>query len=151
MKKQFTKQSLEKFKKDLTHLKNIERKEISERIKKAAAYGDLSENAEYTEAKEAQAFLEGKIMEMQELIESAVVVSGKGMRGVVQIGSTILLQSKFGKEKIQIVGLGDVSPLEGKISPDSPMGKTLINKPIGAIISIEMPKGKINYKILKIE
>ena len=150
MEKQFTQSGFEKLKKDLEYLENVERKKIAERLKKAAAFGDLSENAEYAEAKDTQAFLEGKIMEIKTLLESAVVVSDGEMRGIVQIGSTILVNSKQGKEKFQLVGAGEVSPLEGKISVDSLLGKSLLNQPKGAIITIVTQQGEIQYKILKI-
>ena len=150
MERQITKEGLEKLKKNLEYLKNVERKEIAKRLKKAAGYGDLSENAEYAEAKDAQGFLEGKIMELGNIIENAVVVEQK-MRDITQIGSTVLVKSKIGKEKFQLVGMGEVSPLEKKISIDSPLGKSLLNKPRGAIITVETQQGNVQYKILEIE
>jgi transcription elongation factor GreA len=150
MEKQFTREGLEKLKKELEYLKNVERKKIAERLKKAAGFGDLSENAEYAEAKDSQAFLEGKIRELETLLENTTIVSTK-MRGIAQIGSIILVKSKINKETLQLVGAGEVSPLEGKISIDSPLGKSLLNKPEGAVITIATQKGKIQYKILKVE
>ncbi len=150
MKKQVSPEGLKKIKKELEYLKNIERKKIAERLKKSIAFGDLSENSEYAEAKDAQAFLECKIAELENLIGSAVVVSGKAMKGIGQIGSTILVQSKMGKERFKLVGAGEVSPLEGKISTDSLLGKSFLNKPEGAIVIVVTQQEKIQYKILKI-
>lgn len=150
MEKQFTREGLEKLKKELEYLKNVTRKEMAERLKKSLAFGDLSENAEYIEAKESQAFLEGRITRLTNLIENAVVAPDQKMRGFAQIGSTILVQNKKGGEKFQLVGIGEVSPLEGKISVDSPLGKALLNQPEGAVVVVRTQNSKIEYKIVKI-
>lgn len=150
----FSPQGIAKLKKELEELKNVRRKEVAERLKKAAAYGDLSENAEYQEAKEEQAFIEGRILELENTIKSAVVTSNKTEKNVVQIGSSVVLsnidQKNSPKEKFTIVGSGEADPLSGKISLESPIGRALLNKSKGETIEIETPQGKIHYRILKI-
>ncbi|MBI2624919.1 MAG: transcription elongation factor GreA [Candidatus Nealsonbacteria bacterium] len=153
MKKYLTKENLEKLKKDLQYLKEVKRKEMAERLEKSLSFGDLSENFEYQEAKEAQAFLEGQIAELEELINSAVIVEkGDRASGFVQIGSTILTSSGgLKKDRFIIVGAKEANPLEGKISVDSPLGKAFLDKPEGAVIETVTPIGKAKYKIVKIE
>jgi len=157
MEKYLTPEGLEKLKKELEYLKRVKRKEIAERLRHTSSMGDLTENAAYHQAKEDQAFLEGRILELENLIKNAIVIEKNKKTGWVQVGSTVVLslgekKSLFGKkEKFQIVGAPEANPLEGKISAESPLGKALLNKPEGAIITVETPNGKVKYKILKIE
>jgi len=157
MSEYLTKEGLEKLKKELQYLKEVKRREIAKRLKEAASQGDLSENFGYQQAKEDQAFLEGKILELENLIKSAIVIKKNEKTGWVQVGSTVILspaEKKFlfgKKEKFQIVGAAEANPLEGKISAESPLGKALLNKPEGAIVTVEAPNGKVKYKIVKIE
>jgi transcription elongation factor GreA len=150
MPKYLTPEGLEKLKKELDYLKNVKRKEIAERLKKTAAMGDLSENAAYHEAKEAQGFLEGKILELEKEIKEAKIVEKNGT-GWIQIGSLVTLISNGKKEKFQIVGTAEVDPLNGKISLESPLGKALLDKPEGVVVTVKTPNGKLRYKIVKIE
>ena len=151
MEKYLTPEGLGKLKKELEYLKTVKRKEIAERLEKAIAYGDLTENAEYQETKEAQGFLEGRILELEDLINNAVLVLVEKKKGLAQIGSTILVKAGSAKERFKIVGAEEASPLEGKVSADSPLGKALLDKTKGAIIEVATPEGKLQYKILKIE
>lgn len=141
---------LEKLKKELNYLKIVQRKEIAEKIKYAASFGDFKENAAYGEAKEAQAFLEGKILKLEVIIRTAQVVEKKGTDRV-QIGSMVLVDSNGKKQKFQIVGLEEADPEKGKISYQSPLGKALLGKSVGAKTKVETPTGEIQYKIFKIE
>ena len=149
-KEYLTFEGLEKLKKELEYLKTVKRREIAQRLEKCLAFGDLTENAEYSEAKEAQAFLEGRILELEDLIRNAVIIDEK-QKDYVQISSTVLVSTDEKKEKFKIVGAEEANPLEGKISSDSPLGKALLNKSKGAIVEVDTPQGKIQYKILKIE
>ena len=137
-------------KNELYALKTKKRAEIAERLKKAISYGDLSENADYSEAKEQQAFVEGRILELDILIKNAEVVSKSPKIGWVQVGSVILAKTDGIQEKFKIVGAEEASPLQGKISIESPLGRAFLNKPEGAIIKVSAPQGNIQYKILKI-
>jgi transcription elongation factor GreA len=154
-----TAEGLEKLKKELEFLKNVKRREIAESLQRSAEYGDLSENSEYLGAKEAQGFVEGRILELEDIIRSAVIVKEGICKKVAQIGSTILVSMdwqsknplKKEKQQFKIVGGGEANPLEGKISSESPIGKAILNKPKNSIITVETPQGKIKYKLLDIE
>ena len=151
MEKYLTPDGLEKLKKELAYLKAVKRKEIAERLEKSIAYGDLTENSEYHETKEAQGFLEGRILELEDLINNAIVISEEKQNNLAQVGSTILVKTGSEKEKFKIVGAEEANPLEGKISIDSPLGKAIFNQAKGTVIEVLTPEGKIQYKILKIE
>ena len=151
MEKYLTPEGLEKLNKELEYLRTVKRREIAERLEKAIAYGDLTENAEYHETKEAQGFLEGRILELEDIIQNAVVVSAEKKKGLAQIGSTILVKVGQEKEVFKIVGAEEADPLEGKVSIDSPLGKALLDKTKGATIIVATPEGNLQYKILKIE
>ncbi len=145
-----TPEGIKKIKEELEYLKNVRRKELAEQLEKALSYGDISENAEFTEAKEQQAFVEGRILELEEILRSAEVISSKSNKKVVQLGSTILVSSGRVKEEFQIVGPEEANPMEGRISTDSPLGRAVLNKPKGAQVEVETPEGKKKYKIIKI-
>ncbi|MBI2449998.1 MAG: transcription elongation factor GreA [Candidatus Nealsonbacteria bacterium] len=144
-------EGLEKLKKELGHLKNIKRKEIAERLEKCISFGDLTENAEYHETKEEQAFVEGRILELEDLIRNAVVAPKGSDGSYAQVGSTVLVSSGSGKEEFKIVGVEEADPLAGKISINSPLGKAFLNQSKGAVVEVKTPKGIAQYKILKIE
>ncbi len=148
--KYLTKEGLEKLKHELEHLKKDERIKIAEELKEAISFGDLSENAAYDEAKENQAFLEGKIVELEKLISSAKIIEENGNTGWVQVGSFVTLEAEENQEEYQIVGEEEANPIEKRISFKSPLGQLLMNKPKGAVVEIKTPKGVIKYKILKI-
>jgi len=150
--KYLTQEGLEKLKKELEYLRTAKRQEIAERLEKSIAFGDLTENSEYHEAKEAQAFIEGRILDLEDLIQNAIIVpSGEKRNGLAQIGSTILVSAGKEKERFKIVGAEEADPLVGKISIDSPLGKALLAKTKGAVIEVSTPAGKLQYKILNIE
>lgn len=151
MTKYLSPEGLEKLKKELDYLKETARQEIAKRLEKALAFGDLSENAEYHETKEAQGFLEGRILELENLIQDAVVVAKDNRNGFAQVGSTILVKIGEDKETFKIVGAEEANPLEGKISADSPLGQAILNQSKGAVVLVNTPNGKAQYKILKVE
>jgi len=151
MSKYLTPEDLEKIKKELNYLKRVKRKEIAQTLKETVAQGDLTENSAYQEAKDAQGFLEGRILELENLIRDAKVVEKIKGAQWVQIGSTVFLNSGNKKEKYKIVGSGQANPSKGEITIDSPLGKVLLDKPVGATITLKTPLGKTKYKIIKIE
>src|SRR3989344_331812 len=151
MNEYLTREGLEKLKKELAYLKGDKRKEIAERLEKSLAFGDLTENAEYHETKEEQAFIEGRILELEDLVRNAVIVPAEKDKMYAQVGSTVLVSSGAKKEEFKIVGAEEASPLEGKISIKSPLGQAFFNQPKGAVIEVKTPKGIAQYKILKIE
>lgn len=143
-------QGLEKVKKEVEELKTVHRREIAERLEAAKALGDLSENAEYQEAKEAQSLNESKIQELEEIIRDAVLIKKPTSSSSVQIGSTIEVESKRGKETFTIVGSEEADPLLGKISNESPMGRAFLGRAAGDAVEIKTPGGGDSYKVKKI-
>jgi len=145
------KESLEKLKKELDYLKNTGRKKVAKQLEHAIGFGDLSENAAYHDAREAKEFLERKISELTQKIEDAVIIKASKNPNNIQIGSTVYVKSGKDKLTLKIVDSEEVNSLQGKISYDSPLGKTLLNKTKGTIVQVDTPKGKVEYKIIKIQ
>lgn len=148
-----TREGLEKLKKDLEQLKSVTRIEVVNRIAAARELGDLRENAEYAEAKDDQAMLEGKILEMEALVREAVIIeegSGQGSNDFVNLGSTVTISHNGSKQTFTIVGTEETDPLQGKISHESPIGKALLGKKKGDTALVKVPKGEFEYKILEI-
>lgn len=149
--KYFTQQGFQELQKELEYLKNVRRKELAEKLESAISFGDITENAEFQEAKEEQAFVEGRILELEELLRSANVLKGKGAGAIVEIGSTVLVSSGSTQERFMIVGAEEADPAAGKVSVESPLGKTILHKQKGATVTVYTPKGPKNYKIVGIE
>lgn len=151
MKKQITKETLAKLKEELEYLKKTKRKEMAERLKEAISFGDLRENAAYHEAKDSQGFLEGRIIELECVISNSIIIDLKSSDKVI-IGSKIVVTSDDGKDEFTIVSPIESNPLEGKISEDSPIGKSFIGKRKGDICETVTPSGeKLKYKIEEID
>jgi len=151
MEKYITQEGLEKLKKELAYLKETKRKEIAQQLEKCIAFGDLAENSEYHETKEAQGFLENRILELEDIIKNAVIAPDEIKNQFAQVGSTVLVKAGDTTEEFKLVGVEEADPIAGKISVSSPLGKALINQPKGVIVEINAPGGKIQYKIIKIE
>ncbi len=151
-KKYLTANRLEEVKKELEELKGEKRKDIARRIEDAKNLGDLSENAEYAEAREEQAFNEGKIKELENLIRNAEVIKENNSRkSVVKVGDSVEVKdSKGNKHTFTIVGSNEADPLNDKISNESPLGKSFLGKNKGDKISTNTPLGEARYKIIKI-
>ncbi|MDP3093257.1 MAG: transcription elongation factor GreA [bacterium] len=145
----FTSEGLEKLKQELEYLKTSKRKEIAERLKQAIAFGDLSENAAYHEAKESQGFLEGRILELTEIVREAKIIQ-KSASGRVALGSKVLLEIDNEKQELEIVGPNEANPIKGRISDVSPLGTELMGKKTGDSGESKTPAGKTKYKILEI-
>jgi len=122
---------------------------IAQRIADARSQGDLSENSEYDEALNQQGQLEGRIAEIEEILQNASIIKAKASDKVV-VGSTVELQTGAKKLQYTIVGTVEADPLEGKISDESPIGKALIGKKVGDSVAIKTPSGEASYKIVKI-
>jgi transcription elongation factor GreA len=151
-----TKEGLDRLVKELEYLKNTRRKEVAARIKEAISYGDLSENSEYEEAKNEQAFVEGRILELEEKIKSAKIITDKArVTKTVQIGSTVHLRNITKKkeelEVYTIVGSEEADPFNGKISNESPVGSTLLDRKKGDKIKVSIPAGAVEYEIVKLD
>jgi transcription elongation factor GreA len=150
-----TKEGLEKLNEELRVLINEKRKEVIERIQEAVAHGDLSENADYAQAKEEQSFIEGRIQEIEEMIKNAEIIDTTTRHSAVTIGSTItvLVKSEDSEEerKYTIVGSNEANPSEGKISNESLVGKALLGRKVGESITVATPAGEMTYQIKSME
>lgn len=152
-----TKEGLKKLKDELDLLKTTKRGEIAARLKEAISYGDLSENAEYEEAKNEQAFVEGRILELEKQIKNARIITEhdtKTVKGkVIEIGSVVTVRNKTDDDEPEtytIVGSMEANPIEHKISNESPIGKALLNHEKGDIVDVTAPAGKFKYEVLKV-
>ena len=141
----------DKLEKELAYLKNIKRREIADRIQKAKDMGDLSENAEYSEAKDAQAFNDGRIAELNSMIKNLTVVQNVNGKDVVGMGSKVKAQINGSTKEFTIVSFNEADPLEGKISNESPLGRAFLNKKKGDKVIVNIPKGDVEYEILSID
>lgn len=148
-----TMEGLKKLEDELDELKTVRRKEIAERIKEALAFGDISENAEYDEAKNEQAQLEERIAKLEALLRNAKIIDEEDIStDNVSIGSRVKVKDLEYDEEIEytIVGSAEADPYEGKISNESPVGKALIGGKLGDTVEVKVPDGIIKYKILEI-
>lgn len=149
-----TKEGLKKLQDELDYLKNIRRKEVAGRLKEAISYGDLSENSEYEEAKNEQAFLEGRIFELEEKIKFAKVIDDKHQHGAtVQIGSRVRIRnlSNNDQDEYVVVGSTESDSLNHRISNESPVGKALLDRKIKDTVEVRGPSGTVfHYEILGI-
>ncbi len=148
-----TAEGLEKIKKELAELKTTGREDLAKRLRAAIEMGDLSENADYIQAKEEQGFLEGRIQELDQILHNVVIIDEKDKpKGKVDIGSTVTVQeSSFPEETYFLVGPQEADPLNGRISYESPIGKALIGKKKGDSVAIDTPGGKVNLTVIKVE
>jgi transcription elongation factor GreA len=139
---------------ELEHLKSVKRKEVVERIKIARSFGDLSENSEYDSAKEEQAFVEGRITTLENMIRNAkIIVEGDTVTDSVTLGRSVTFVElpNGDEETYTIVGSAEADPFEGKISNDSPIAKSLIGKKIGDQVSVQTPGGEMSVRIVSIK
>jgi transcription elongation factor GreA len=143
-------EGLTKLRAELEELVNVRRQEIAQRIHDAKEHGDLAENAEYEDAKNEQAFVEGQIQRLEVLIKNAVLIDEQHGTDHVQIGSTVKVDGSDGKEVFTIVGSTEASPRDGKISNESPVGRALLGKRKGDTVVVSVPAGSFSYKILEI-
>lgn len=143
----------QKLEDELDFLKTIKRKEVVERIKIARDFGDLSENAEYDSAKEDQAFVEGRISTLESMIRNAVIINeNESNKDMVRLGTTVtFVEVPDGdEESYTIVGSAEADPLEGRISNDSPIAKSMIGRTAGEIVKVLTPGGEMEIKIVSI-
>ncbi|HID92292.1 TPA: transcription elongation factor GreA [Candidatus Gracilibacteria bacterium] len=146
-----TAEGYKKMQDEIEHLKTTRRQEVADRLKDAISYGDLSENSEYQEAKEEQAFLEGKITSLSKEIQRAVIEKTTGTKESIHLGSKIKLKiDNDPTEEYEIVGAREADPFANKISNESPVGKGLLGRKKGEIFSIDAPVGTVKYEIVNI-
>ncbi|MDD2554161.1 MAG: transcription elongation factor GreA [Desulfotomaculaceae bacterium] len=144
---------LKKLEDELINLKSVKRREVAERIKQAIEFGDISENSEYEDAKNEQAFIEGRILTLEKTLRNAKIIDDENLdTNLVYIGSTVLLKDlEHGDEvKYTIVGSVEADPDANKISNVSPVGKAIIGQPKGSIVEVDVPAGQLKYQIVDI-
>ncbi len=141
---------LEELRQELNNLKTTRRIEVAERLKTAKDYGDLSENAEYSEARDEQAKLEGRIAELEEIVKTAVTTR-KECGDTVRVGCSVAVKKNGEKVVYSIVGTYEAKPEDNKISDESPLGKAFMNKKVGDVVVVPTPGGPIKYEIIKID
>ena len=146
-----TNEGLVSLKAELVELTTTKRVDIAQRLKEAKADGDLSENAMYDAARDEQQFVEGRIAEIEHILKHTKIIEGKSKGGAVTLGSTVHVELKDGKQQYTIVGSTEANPDLGRISNDSPIGKALLGKKPGDEVHVEVPAGKLTYKITKVE
>ncbi len=149
----FTPAGLDKLKAELEHLKSVRRQEVATKIQTAKEGGGTENNAEYEDAKNEQAFIEGRILTLENMIKNAVIIpQDVPSSGRVKLGSRVIVSNQDGKEeRYTIVGSAEANPNEGKISNESPVGQALMNRRVGAKIKVEVPAGVLRLVITKIE
>ncbi|SNX54310.1 transcription elongation factor GreA [Thermoanaerobacterium sp. RBIITD] len=144
---------LKKLEEELDYLKSVKRPEVAEKIKQARAFGDLSENSEYDEAKNEQAFVEGRIATIEAMLRNAQVIDEEDITvDKVSVGCTVKVYDEEFKENVEytIVGSTEADPVNNKISDESPIGKALIGKKVGETVTVEVPAGIIKLKVIEI-
>lgn len=148
-----TKEGLVKLEEELHHLRNVRRQEVALRLREAMEDGDeLIDNAEYEAAKNEQAFVEGRILELEHLIAQAQIIEHDKKSETVKIGSTVVIKEGNRKpETYRIVGIAEADPKEGLISNESPLGKALLEKRVGDAVEVEAPDGALRFKVVKIK
>lgn len=146
-----TKEGLADLKEELRELTEEKRPQILERLSEARDQGDLSENAEYSAAKDELSFIDGRIEEIQEIIKQATVIATQnGNKKSVDLGSTVTVTVGAKKEEFTVVGEWEADPASKKISHESPLGKALMGKGVGEALEVDAPAGKIKYTIVSI-
>jgi transcription elongation factor GreA len=146
-------EGLKKLEQELEYLKSVKRREVAERIKQALSFGDISENSEYDEAKNEQAQVEGRIVQLEGMLKRAKVIDEDDIKtDVVSIGSKVSIFDMEFEEEVEyyIVGSTEADPSKYKISNESPVGKALIGKAKDEIVEVKVPDGVIKYKIIDI-
>lgn len=146
----FSEEGLKKLKEEYENRTSKLRAEIAMRIKEAKDQGDLSENQEYADAKEAQSMNEGRVEELKQMIDNAVLISGSPKGGLVMVGSKIKVKSANGEREFTIVGATEADPTAGLISNESPLGAAFLGHKKGDAVSVRTPKGEAEYKIQEV-
>ena len=150
-----TAEGLKKLEDELDNLRSVRRQEVAERLKVAISYGDISENSEYDDAKSEQAFIEGRILELEQMINTATVIDNttNKKKGIVALGSTVIVKDlETGDEDTYtIVGTTEADPFKNRISNESPVGAAILGKAVNTIVEVNTPAGALSYKILRVK
>lgn len=146
-----TREGYAKLEQELHYLRTVKRAEIADQIRIAKEDGDVSENAGYETAKLEQAFLEGRIIALEEILKRAEIIDSTQFSGAVMLGSTVVVQEDtYDPETFQLVGSDEANPTEGRISNESPLGKMLLGRRVGDTVQVSTPNGVTVFKVLEI-
>jgi transcription elongation factor GreA len=148
-----TREGLEQLEQELENLRSVKRTEVKERLKEAIALGDLSENSEYDDAKNEQAFMEGRILELEKMIRNAKIIEDDVQQeGIISVGSLVKVKDiEFDEiNEYRLVGTVEADPMNNRISNESPVGRALLGHKAGEIVDVEVPAGVIKLEILEI-
>lgn len=147
-----TKKGRKKLEDELKYLRDTKRQEVANRLHEAMEDGELIENAEYEAAKNEQAFVEGRILEIEHMLASAQEIKRRRAKDLVRIGSTVVIQEDgSSQETYTIVGAAEANPRQGLISNESPLGKALLERKIGDEVEVKAPAGLLTFKIVQIK
>lgn len=150
-----TAEGLKHLEEELEHYRTVRRQEVAERLKVAISYGDISENSEYDDAKSEQAFIEGRILELEQMIKTATIIDDSASKksGLVSLGSTVLLKDvETGEEETYtIVGTTEADPFKNRISNESPVGSAILGHKVHSVVIANTPAGELSYEILEIK
>lgn len=150
-----TAEGLIKLEDELNNLRTVRRQEVAERLKVAISYGDISENSEYDDAKSEQAFIEGRILELEQMINTATIIddTANKKKGVVGLGSIVVVKDmETGEEEVYtIVGTTEADPFENRISNESPVGAAILGQKVNTVVQVNTPVGELAYKIVKVD
>jgi len=147
-----TREGLKKLEEELDHLRTVRRAEVASRLHRAQEDGELIENAEYEDAKNEQAFVEGRIMTLEAMLSNAVIIKDTGEHEVVAMGSKVTIKEIGGgrPDIYQLVGAAEADPKQGRISNESPLGKVLLGRHVGEEVKVAAPGGTFTYRIMSI-
>lgn len=146
-----TQEGLAKLKSELEELLSVRRREVAGKIKRAREMGGTENNAEYDDAKNEQAFVEGRILTLENIVKNAVVIESPALPGVVELGNKVLIQNQDGKiDQFTIVGSAEANPVEGKISNESPVGQALLDRKVGDEVEVPTPAGLLKLTIIEV-
>lgn len=148
-----TEEGLKKLEEKLDYLKTVRRGEIAERIKQAIEFGDISENSEYEDAKNEQAFIEGEIMTLEKMLRNSQIIEDGLGNETVHLGNTVIIKDLEFNEDLEytLVGSAEADPTEFKISNESPVGQAILGQKVGSTIEVHVPAGVLQYKIIEIK
>jgi transcription elongation factor GreA len=147
-----TPEGLKKLEDELEHLKNVRRAEVAQRLHDAMSEGEVEENPEYEDAKNEQAFVEGRILDIETILANAVLIENKGPSNEIRLGSKVTI-TEVGtgeKEHYTIVGSAEADPMNGRISNESPIGRTLLGHKVNDVVQVQTPAGSLKFKITHI-
>jgi len=146
-----TQEGLAKLQSELEELLSARRQEVAGKIKRAREMGGTENNAEYDDAKNEQAFVEGRILTLENIVKNAVVIESPALPGVVELGNKVLIQNQDGKiDQFTIVGSAEANPVDGKISNESPVGQALLDRKVGDEVEVPTPAGMLKLTIIEV-